>query len=86
MIGWDLVVPEIDVRNVISRMLLHERLDILLDAPGVPLRSVRYDSRGFGEALDSIDDPCGWKQDITTVPTRRLVPSRHHLPQEGGTL
>ena len=58
---WDFIVQEHDVRNVISKMLAHERLEILLNAPGFPLRSVRYDVRGFGEALDSIDDPCGWK-------------------------
>ena len=57
----NLLVPEDDVRNVISKILAHERLEIILDAPGFPLRSVRYDVRGFGEALDSIDNPCAWK-------------------------
>ena len=57
----NLLVPEDDVRNVILKMLAHERLDIILNAPGFPLRSVRYDVQGLGEILDSIDDPCGWK-------------------------
>jgi len=51
---WNLLVPEDDVRNVISKMLAHERLDIILNAHGFPLRSVRYDVGGVrrGSGLD----------------------------------